>query len=390
MQYSAGNTERVLTLAELEAYDPDAPPGKSTARGIQRAFFCPFCGDGSDRRKWWRCLWVNLDSGAWICKRPACGAKGTLREKWTHLPPRQRARAALQRTTALPELREEPDAEKLAKLHERLKREKPIPLAGTPGAEYLAGRGIPLEIAEQADVKYAPRWFDRPAVLFPMRGDNGELLAYNGRHTDGLPPSHGTPKTHSYGPRGQAVFAWPGALDADPVVLVEGPMCVLTLALMGIPAIAPMATSLPRWVMRRLAFRDVVIAFDNDLETHAGQQAAVKLEAELIGFGCAVHVLRPSPEKDFNDIYTRHGMDALRESVAPVLALIAEKQHPTEAQQEEAPMLRCPVCLSAGHTTPSEWCDVSTVHTCKAYLPAGSVSPLPAPAGVEYEPGADW
>lgn len=52
--------------------------------------------------------------------------------------------------------------------------------------------------------------------------------------------------------------------------------------------------------------------------------------------------------------------------------------------------LRCPVCLSAGHTTPGEWCDVPVVHSCRDYPSAGSAAPLPAPADTEYEPGADW
>jgi len=299
---------KILTLSELEAFDP-----QSRERGRERRFFCPVCPDahaGSDRRGWNRCLSVTPESGQWYCHR--CRQSGVLGE-FQSSPPRprrDRLRALARRTFALPPL-PEPAAEQLAPLHQMLRAAGVGPLAGTPGAGYLAGRGLDVDQAHHAGVRYAAHWGGRPAVLFPLRGEGGELLAVNGRHLD-----NGKPKTHTYGPRKQGVFAWPGAFAADPLVIVEGPMCVLTLALVGVPAVTTTATDFPAWLVRRGAFKRVLVAFDADA---AGDRGADQLMAALRSLGAQPERFRPGPEKDFNDVLQQHGLDALRSLVAPAL-----------------------------------------------------------------------
>ncbi|OPZ23895.1 MAG: DNA primase [Lentisphaerae bacterium ADurb.BinA184] len=302
-----------------------------------------------------------------------------------------------------------------------MKRERPVPLAGTPGADYLAGRGVPPELAHKAGVRFAPRWFGRPAVLFPLRNEAGELLAVNGRHTDGQAHTTDTPKTHTLGPSGQAVFAWPGALDANPAVLVEGPMCVLSLALVGVPAVAPVGTTAPRWLLRRWAFRRVFVAFDSDPETHTGDTAAAKLLAELAEFGAQGERLRPVGAKDWNDILQAGGVEALRAALAPVLAAVPAGEPldrcPCGAEvfaftlegmpycEAHAPALfapntaapgtsvRCPACwriLPRGHERCPGACELREVTSCAGLPAAGPAAPFDAPAGADYEPGQDW
>ena len=72
----------LLTLSQLEAFDPRAP-GKA---GSQRRFLCPLCGEAKPRDSAHRSLSANLQNGAWTCFR--CGATGKLKEFWTDpLPP---------------------------------------------------------------------------------------------------------------------------------------------------------------------------------------------------------------------------------------------------------------------------------------------------------------
>jgi hypothetical protein len=49
------------------------------------------------------------------------------------------------------------------------------------------------------------------------------------------------------------------------------------------------------------------------------------------------------------------------------------------------------VCQSAGHTSPGPLrCDRPEVVSVRHYPPPGPTTILPPPAGIEYEPGADW
>ncbi len=358
-----------LTLAELERYDPHP-----TRRGKEQRFYCPVCGDSSDRRAWNRCLSVNTDTGEWFCHR--CDAKGTLKEHWKPLSPRERKRALARRAFDLPPLPEaEPDPEKFANLQAQLDQARPVPLHGTPGETYLVGRGIPVEVAYTAGVRFSANWAGRPAVLFPMREERGKLRAVNGRYCDGKAHTPQTPKTRTYGPRKDAVFAGPGDWEREPVVIVEGPMCVLTLALLDIPAVAPVATDFPDWAVRKCAFKRVFVGFDAD-ENGVGDTKAEKLMVRLQSLGAKPERLRPVGAKDFNDILREQGRDALRAALAPVLeaqklasidANLPEKTTAIEVVSEhsEAPTLP--------QTAPNPPAPIETLSD-----PARPVLPLPA------------
>lgn len=373
-----------LTLQELEAFDPTAPD-----RGRERRFCCPLCGTGKRIDAAHRSLSVNTETGAWRCHR--CHAGGVLREKWQPLPPGERRQAAAKRAFALPPLREEPDPEKAISLKARLKAARPQPLEGTPGAAYLEGRGLDTHQAHQAGVRYSPSWHGRPAILFPLRDRNGVLVAAHGRHTDGRED----PKAHTDGPKSAGAFLTPGALEAEPLVIVEGPMCALTLAQAGIPALALCGTDGPEWLPRHTAFRHVFLAHDAD---EAGDKGAAKLAAELRSLGALCERLRPEGAKDWNDLLTSAGPDALRAALAPVLAAreaaTAHQAPALEAvdtcpcgaeafgyspdgrpycQAHRAAVLahRCPRCLSYSHFTPGPDCDLRPVLSCRDFPPPG-------------------
>src|SRR5687767_14105972 len=79
----------VLSLADLEGYDPFAPE-----LGVERDFLCPLpaCSEKTGGARH-RSMSVNVASGLWYCHR--CQARGKLRERWapsgTGRPTRQRA-----------------------------------------------------------------------------------------------------------------------------------------------------------------------------------------------------------------------------------------------------------------------------------------------------------
>jgi DNA primase len=184
-------------------------------------------------------------------------------------------------------------------------------LAGTVGEAYLEGRGIPVALANRARVRFAPDWFGRPAVLFPVRDQDGQLVGAQGRYVDG----RNNPKVRSAGLVGQGVFATPGALGGEPLLITEAPLDALTLAAAGFPALALIGTAWPEWLPRHGAFRRVVLATDADA---AGDRAAGRLAAVLLPLGARVARLRPWRGKDWNEIGAA-GLGSLRAVLAAAL-----------------------------------------------------------------------
>jgi len=307
-----------LSLAELEAY------GRVWGEGRERRALCPFCGHEHKPDKEHASLAFNAASGRWVCHR--CERRGLLTEYKDAEPwppggrPRRRARAkplSEPRPPSPAELAEE------AGKRETLRRlwAPSVPLdepAGEPGARYLEGRAIPREVAVAARLRYAADWYGRPAVVFPVQDDTGRLVAAEGRYIDG-----GTqPKSRSAGPKSRGVFvATPGALEADGVTVTEGPITALAVACTAYPSIALCGhASAPAWLVRRLALRVVLLAFD---EGEQGAEAgAARLARELAGVGARPYRLRlPAEHGDWADYLLTAGRDAVgAELTAALLA----------------------------------------------------------------------
>jgi hypothetical protein len=305
-----------LSLADLQAY------GRIWGEGHERRALCPFCGDGHRPDKEHATLAFNTETGAWTCHR--CGQSGLLREHWTELEPPTRRRT---RPRPLPppsapspaELAEQ--AEKRATLSRVWEAAVPIDAPeGAPGAGYLQGRAIPLEVAAAARVRFSADFYGRLAVLFPVQGERGGLIAVEGRYIDG-----GTsPKNRSAGPKSAGVFvAMPGALEADGVTICEGPITALSIAVAGYPALAVCGHSgLPLWLARRLALRTVLIAFDEGEQD--AERGAERIVRELVTRGARPYRLRlPAEYGDWNDFLRARGRDAVdREMKAAMLVTL--------------------------------------------------------------------
>lgn len=302
----------ILTLDTLEGYDQGTHPSRT-----ERRFCCPLpaCADKPVDPAH-RSLSLNTSSGEWFCHR--CHAGGQLREHWAPFTPRASAQArsaSLRRAFGLsvvpssaPTIPANATLTPPVRTPDAPWRDQQIgaqPLAGTPGAFYLVQRGIPADLAAAAGVQYHPRWFGRPAVLFPMLDRRGELVAMHGRFLDDR-----NPRMRTAGEKQAGAFMMPDALLAEPLVVVEAPIDALSLAVAGVAAIAFCGTAWPEWLPKAAAFRAVYVATDAD---PAGDEAADKLTAAL-SFGSKVERLRPATDqgKDWNDALRAQGAERLR------------------------------------------------------------------------------
>lgn len=289
-----------LSLRALEQYDLHAP----LARGTERRFLCPFpaCADKRNSRRH-RSLSVNVETGAYYCHR--CQRGGGLcdvgRSLWQTRAddPRSRVRQAFR----LPP----PAASATAPLEGAATIGVPI-TQSLAGLTYLERRGIPEALATAAGLRFCPTWGavvggpGWPAVMFPLRDEQGAAIGAHGRVITG-------PGKLTRGPTRATVFATPGALTAPTFAVTEGPMDALSLALCGLPAVAMIGTTPPYWLCKRTFGRTGLIATDAD---QAGDGAAEGMLRLFGSYGGTLERLRP-PEgyKDWNEMLCALGADAM-------------------------------------------------------------------------------
>lgn len=301
-----------LSLADLVTFDPYA----REPVGAWRRFLCPFCGDGKPRDNTHRTCCFNVETGRWTCKR--CDQGGYVREfrekraQERERSPRRKARPR----SVSPPPPAPPDPEKLTALQAALRQGQGLQrLDGTPGADYLTGRGIPLETARAAGVKYHGAWFGKAAVVFPIRNPAGELVAAEGRYIQVGPKD---PKTRCAGEKRLGAFATAGAWAADPVGVCEGPCDALTLAAAGLPTLAVMGKKLPPCLAPRMMRRCVFLASDAD---EKGEEAAAEWGIELRSYGATTERADPV-RKDWNALLMECGPEEVAALVRVYLAAL--------------------------------------------------------------------
>ena len=184
------------------------------------------------------------------------------------------------------------------------------PLAGSDGQAYVERRGIPLDIAAAAGVRFCPDWAGRPAVLIALRDRDGEIASVHGRYLHNV---RGQDKMLTIGAGGGAISVL-GGWRSDPLIVVEGLFDALSLAVCGHAAVATIGRDVP-WLAAIAAGRAVHIGFDG---TRPGEREAARLAAALVG--ARVHRLPPPPRcKDWNTALVKRGPAAvakwLRDSV---------------------------------------------------------------------------
>ena len=183
-----------------------------------------------------------------------------------------------------------------ATAEERLARS--VPLFDTPGGQYVERRGIPVDIAHQAGVRFDPHWNGRAAVIVPMTGLNGELCSVHGRY---LQQRGEEDKMFTIGPGG-GILNVADALAGDMIIVVEGLFDVLSLALCGYRSVATVGRIAP-WLQQVCKGKTVLLAFDGN---RPGEATAVYYGQYLDG--AITHRLKPPDSaKDWNTALVKEG-----------------------------------------------------------------------------------
>jgi DNA primase len=221
---------------------------------------------------------------------------------------------------------------------------------GSPGAAYLASRGIDADTVQRFGIGFAPdRWdtiaitlreknvpaavgeragllkprtsgghYDllRGRVTFPIQDARGRVLGFGGRAIakDQEPKYLNTPESPIFHKR-SALFGYPMALEpirrTDRAVVVEGYFDVIAMHRAGIEGVvATCGTALTHDHARdlRRRARHVVLLFDGD---EAGQRAILRALEILLPERLRVRAV-VLPEGDDPDTYlARHGAEAL-------------------------------------------------------------------------------
>ncbi|HEX9003103.1 MAG TPA: toprim domain-containing protein [Blastocatellia bacterium] len=204
--------------------------------------------------------------------------------------------------------------------------EKSANLSDSPGAAYLQQRGVPLALARFAGARYSPRWYRRPAVLFPIRDQDGTLVAVSGRFIS----ERNALKTMTGGTKSLGVFSTPGALKSRVIAVVEGPMDGLSLAFCHLPAVAMMGTSWPDWLLEAIVGKQVLIATDADA---AGDDVAGRLVEALSADTPHLLRLRPPIGKDWNDVLRQLGRKQAQDFIRKRIAEVFVNVQPVKANQ---------------------------------------------------------
>lgn len=308
-------TDTALSLHDLEAY------GRLWGTGSERRALCPFCGDDHRRDQAHASLAVNVDTGAWTCHR--CNRSGLLEEHKTPRDDDPLRSGSRRRWRARPTPpADEPSPAELADQAEKRATLKRLwattvsidTAAAAAGADYLWSREIPLVYTVAARVRFGGDWYGRSAVVFPMQDAAGHLVAAEGRYIDA-----GAPKSRSAGRKTAGVFvASPGALEADGVIIVEGPITALSIAACGLPAIALCGHVLREWLARCLAGRTVFVALDWD-EQDAERHGVAAFRALHAAGARTYRLALPAGAGDWNDVLVTYGIAAMRDALGAAL-----------------------------------------------------------------------
>jgi hypothetical protein len=310
--------------------------------GHERRFCCPLCGDAKPRDDAHRSLCVNSTTGAYFCHR--CGEKGVVKEKRgepVFIPKPRRAAAALSRAFKV-EFTSEPvtkDENAAGGIYNEIYAES-LPLKDTAGERYLNSRGIPIELAEAAGVRFSTNFYKRPAVIFPIYNRAGNLVAINGRFVDGR-EAEGKLKTQTAGKKSAGLFVTPGALEAEIVAVCESPIDALSLHLCGLPSVALIGTSAPEWISPALAFKKVAGALDAD---QAGDEASAPLMVVLRSRGASSVILKPVGGKDWNEILVKQGKAHLQAFIEEKIAEAFPHHNVSRSIQPSTVPTNCPFC----------------------------------------------
>jgi hypothetical protein len=195
------------------------------------------------------------------------------------------------------------------RLEETLVRGRP--LAATAGQTYVERRGIAVEIAEAAGVRYAADFAGRAAVIAGLYDHHETLASVHGRY---LEVGRRQDKMLTIGQGGGTINVL-GGWHSEPLILVEGLFDALSLAVCGYGCSATIGRWVP-WIPEIATGRTMWLAFD------AGRsgEAQVSRYAEQMRAARVRRMLPPGRSKDWNTALVRRGVYEVTNWVGRCLA----------------------------------------------------------------------
>jgi hypothetical protein len=226
-----------------------------------------------------------------------------------------------------------------------------LPLS--PGITYLAGRGIPLDVAQSLRLGWSPAGKLAGRVIFPLTDPDGRATSAIGR----LPYDPKTKRERKYDTlekeQGYVKTLFNGAAIAQarrsghPLVIVEGPMDVAACVAAGIPlavAICGKSYAHPEYFA---GIQTVILALDAD---EAGQQGRRALWLDLTARGVEVEVLPTAALagcKDLAEFWQRY------RTMPAWLAARVIGPHCLQAADIRTPRQTSKTADISGHSTPA-------------------------------------
>ncbi|MGI8548220.1 MAG: toprim domain-containing protein [Gemmatimonadaceae bacterium] len=185
-------------------------------------------------------------------------------------------------------------------------------LPASPGAVYLAERGIPLDVALELGIGWGTRGALAGRVVFPLCGPDGYPTSATGRRIHETDDRRNPKYKALDGKTGYIKTLFNGGAVAyarrtgHPLIVVEGPLDAAACVAAGLPlAVASGSTS----YARPEHFSDlstVILALDSD---DAGREGRRRLWLELSGRGIEVLSLPAAALggcKDLGEYWQRH------------------------------------------------------------------------------------
>ena len=245
--------------------------------GTELVLDCPIC-EASNK------LYVNEKSGLWICYR--CGEKGNATKLVSHVEGisfREARRFVLRGSMDRPSR----TVDEIRNMDTEPIRDSRKPVVSLPSEfipifergsnvwrvpTYLKSRGISPTVAASFGLGFckAGRYAGRlilPANVF------GQLRTFQGRSMGDFEPKYLGPSGDK---KGSALFGLDEAFGAEEVLIVEGPLDVVSLAGKGYTAIGLMgkvATMSQATLLKRAGVRRAVVMLDGDARRDAGKVA---------------------------------------------------------------------------------------------------------------------
>ena len=185
-----------------------------------------------------------------------------------------------------------------------------VPLAGTAGQVYVERRGIPLNMAAAAGVRFAPIFNGRPAVLVALYGFSGKLTSVHARYLNVL---RGQDKMLTVGP-GNGTINILGGWRVEPLIIVEGLFDALSLSVCGFASVATIGRW-ATWLPEAVAGRTVWLAFDTG---RPGEEEFACYAAQL-DRSQVRRMLPPARCKDWNTALVKLGASSVAQWVQACL-----------------------------------------------------------------------